>query len=57
MATPHITGLGAYLASLEGITGPAALCSRIQVLATKDVLTDIPAGTVNYLAFNGNPQG
>jgi subtilisin family serine protease len=57
MATPHITGLGAYLAGLEGFNSPAALCSRIQELATKDVLTDIPDGTVNYLAFNGNPQG
>ncbi|KAF4582780.1 serine protease [Ophiocordyceps camponoti-floridani] len=53
MAAPHITGLGAYLASLEGITDPAAICRRIQELATKDVLSGVPEGTVNLLAFNG----
>ncbi|RCI10899.1 putative subtilisin-like protease [Ophiocordyceps polyrhachis-furcata BCC 54312] len=53
MAAPHITGLGAYLAALEGITDPSALCRRIQELATRDVLTNVPEGTVNYLAFNG----
>ncbi|PHH69306.1 hypothetical protein CDD80_6838 [Ophiocordyceps camponoti-rufipedis] len=57
MAAPHITGLGAYLASLEGLTDPAAICRRIQELATKDVLTGIPRGTVNYLAFNGAESG
>ncbi|PFH60346.1 hypothetical protein XA68_11088 [Ophiocordyceps unilateralis] len=53
MAAPHIAGLGAYLAAAEGITEPAAICSRIQELATKDVLSGVPQGTVNYLAFNG----
>ncbi|RCI15505.1 putative subtilisin-like protease [Ophiocordyceps polyrhachis-furcata BCC 54312] len=57
MATPHITGLGAYLATLEGFSDPQALCRRIQQLATKDVLKNVPFGTVNLLAFNGNPQG
>ncbi|KAM4054879.1 subtilase family protein [Hirsutella rhossiliensis] len=56
MATPHIAGLGAYLAGLEGFSDPQALCSRIQELATSDVLTDIPDGTVNKLAFNGASQ-
>ncbi|RDA95941.1 putative subtilisin-like protease, partial [Ophiocordyceps camponoti-saundersi (nom. inval.)] len=57
MATPHITGLGAYLATLEGFSDPQALCRRIQQLATADVLKNVPFGTVNLLAFNGNPQG
>ncbi|PFH59488.1 hypothetical protein XA68_12275 [Ophiocordyceps unilateralis] len=57
MATPHITGLGAYLAGLEGFADPQALCRRIQQLATRDVLTGLPLGTLNLLAFNGNPQG
>lgn len=53
MATPHIAGLAAYLISLEGTRTPAALCQRIQSLATKNVITN-PAGSVNYLAYNGN---
>ncbi|UNI22218.1 hypothetical protein JDV02_008127 [Purpureocillium takamizusanense] len=57
MATPHIVGLAAYLAALEGKLGGDALCSRIKELGTKDALQGIPAGTVNLLAFNGNPSG
>jgi hypothetical protein len=57
MASPHIAGLGAYLAGLEGNPGPQALCERIRALATPDVLAGIPSGTANLLAFNGNPSG
>ncbi|KID84195.1 subtilisin-like protease PR1I [Metarhizium guizhouense ARSEF 977] len=57
MATPHIVGLGAYLASLEGFPGAQALCERIRSLATRDVINRVPGGTVNLLAFNGNPSG
>ncbi|KAL1866431.1 hypothetical protein VTK73DRAFT_4736 [Phialemonium thermophilum] len=57
MATPHITGLGAYLLTLLGHKSPADLCSYIASTATSGVLTDIPSGTVNKLAFNGNPSG
>ncbi|OAA78934.1 subtilisin-like protease Pr1B [Akanthomyces lecanii RCEF 1005] len=57
MAAAHITGLGAYLAGLEGFPGSEALCKRIQELATKNILTGVPSGTVNLLAFNGNPLG
>ncbi|RYO92139.1 hypothetical protein DL762_001797 [Monosporascus cannonballus] len=53
MASPHIAGLGAYLLTLEGSRSPAALCSRIQSLATSGVLRGIPSGTVNLLAYNG----
>ncbi|PHH90134.1 hypothetical protein CDD83_4416 [Cordyceps sp. RAO-2017] len=56
MASPHVTGLGAYLAGLEGFSSPAALCKRIQQLATKDVLSGVPRGTVNLVAFNGAKQ-
>ncbi|KAK5988202.1 Cuticle-degrading protease [Cladobotryum mycophilum] len=57
MATPHIVGLGAYLAGLEGFTDPQALCKRIQTLASKSIISGIPSGTINNLAFNGNPSG
>ncbi|KAK1750918.1 peptidase S8/S53 domain-containing protein [Echria macrotheca] len=53
MATPHITGLGAYLLALLGPKTPAALCDYMKKTATVNVLTDIPSGTVNALAFNG----
>lgn len=57
MATPHITGLAAYLAGLEGFPGAQELCARIAELATADALSGIPSGTVNLIAFNGNPSG
>ncbi|KAK3326693.1 peptidase S8/S53 domain-containing protein [Apodospora peruviana] len=59
MATPHITGLGAYLLTLFGKKTPAALCTYIQTLSTKNVITGLPTSVSNnnYLAFNGNPSG
>jgi subtilisin family serine protease len=57
MATPHVAGLGAYLLGLEGKMTPAALGSRIVALANKNKITGVPSGTVNALAFNGNPSG
>lgn len=54
MATPHIAGLAAYLLALEGKKSPAALSTRILGLAQKDKITNVPGGTVNLLAFNGN---
>ena len=56
MATPHVVGLAAYLAALEGVPG-GNICNRIKNLSTKNILSGIPAGTTNQLAFNGNPQG
>ena len=53
MSTPHITGLGAYLLGLEGAMSPTALCSRLQDLATKDIITEVGLNSSNYLAFNG----
>lgn len=52
MSTPHITGLGAYLLALEGPRTPAALCSRIQELSTKNKIK-LPLSK-NFLAYNGN---
>ncbi|KID72136.1 Cuticle-degrading protease [Metarhizium brunneum] len=57
MSAAHITGLGAYIAALEGFPGGEKLCKRLQELATKGVLTNVPSGTLNLLAFNGNPSG
>ena len=56
MASPHIAGLGAYLLALLGPKTPEELCSYIRTTATTGKLTGIPSGTVNALAFNGNPS-
>ncbi|KAK0733000.1 peptidase S8/S53 domain-containing protein [Lasiosphaeria miniovina] len=53
MATPHITGLGAYLLGLLGKKAPQALCQYLKDTATANVITDVPTGTINALAFNG----
>ncbi|KAI2613486.1 subtilisin-like protein [Hypoxylon fragiforme] len=57
MATPHIAGLGAYLLGLEEKKTPEELCKYIGSTANSGVLTSVPSGTVNKLAFNGNPSG
>ncbi|KAL8420478.1 hypothetical protein RB594_003315 [Gaeumannomyces avenae] len=56
MATPHITGLGAYLLSLLGPRSGTALCDYIASTAQSGRISGIPSGTVNKLAFNGNPS-
>ncbi|KAI8956575.1 subtilisin-like protein [Daldinia sp. FL1419] len=56
MATPHIAGLGAYLLALEGKKSPQELCSYIASTANSGILSSIPSGTVNKLAFNGAPS-
>ncbi|AEO63696.1 757f3bf4-079b-4659-8909-cf4dae84328f [Thermothielavioides terrestris] len=57
MATPHITGLGAYLLALLGPKSPEDLCAYIRSTGTSGKLSGIPSGTVNVVAFNGNPSG
>lgn len=52
MATPHITGLGAYLLSFEDVSVDE-LCARIVSLSQQGKIADVPSGTVNLLAFNG----
>ena len=54
MATPHIAGLGAYLNALNGPISSTALCKMIQDTATRNVIRNMPSGTVNLLAYNGN---
>lgn len=55
MATPHIAGLAAYLLAFEGLT-TGTVGPRIVELSQKGILTSIPSGTINALAFNGAPQ-
>lgn len=53
MASPHVAGLGAYLLRKNGPQTPAALCAFIASSANQGVLTGLPSGTVNKLAYNG----
>lgn len=53
MATPHITGLGAYLLGLEGARDPEALCQRIKTLSTKGTIKNAGLFSPNQIAFNG----
>lgn len=51
MATPHIAGLAAYFLSLgESASG---LCEFLASVALEGVISDVPSGTVNLLAQNG----
>lgn len=52
MASPHVAGLGAYLLGL-GSQSPSSLCSYIAETANTGVLSGLPSGTVNALAYNG----
>ncbi|KAK4662874.1 hypothetical protein QC763_602420 [Podospora pseudopauciseta] len=53
-AAAHITGLGSYLFGLPNASQTGAnMCAYIQSIATVGVLTGVPAGTVNLLAYNG----
>jgi cerevisin len=65
MASPHICGLLTYFLSLAPSSDsdytvpvtPAKLKKRMVNIATPDMLTDIPSGTVNLLAWNGGISG
>ncbi|KAF9535407.1 serine proteinase 2 [Crepidotus variabilis] len=50
MATPHVAGLVAYYISRDGNLSPAAMSAKIQSTSLKNVISGVPAGTVNYLA-------
>ncbi|KAI1642715.1 subtilisin-like protein [Daldinia loculata] len=56
MASPHITGLAAYLMSLEGLTDATAVSDRIKELgaATGATVGRNVKGTTNVIANNGN---
>ena len=54
MATPHITGLGAYLLAYEGKRAPKTLCRHIR--DTGDAAAwGVPSGTTQVIAYNGSP--
>ncbi|POS70276.1 proteinase T [Diaporthe helianthi] len=53
MASPHVAGLGAYFLALQGSMTPAALCTYIRNNAISGVITGVPSGTPNLLAYNG----
>ncbi|KAK0187712.1 serine protease [Armillaria mellea] len=54
MATPHVSGIVAYLISQSGNTTPAAMSTLVKSLGVSGVLTSIPSGTANLLADNGD---
>ncbi|KAK3317299.1 peptidase S8/S53 domain-containing protein [Cercophora scortea] len=51
MASPHVAGLAAYFIAKEGLSGSAAVTSRILSASTAGVVVD-PAGSPNRLAYN-----
>jgi hypothetical protein len=52
MATPHIAGLAAYFIILQGPKAPQELCSYIADVSSKGIISGMPAGTPNLLAYN-----
>jgi len=54
MATPHVTGLAAYLIAKEGLSGSTAVTKRIKALAAKNPGRVAKAGTANIIAYNGD---
>jgi oryzin len=54
MAAPHVAGLAAYLISLEGLTTPAAVRSRLIALGQNGLVTSPGTGSPNELAYNGS---
>ncbi|KAK4186004.1 putative peptidase [Podospora australis] len=55
MAAPHVAGLASYLLGLLGPQSPEQLCAYIRNTSTPNTITDLPEGTFNGIAFNGNP--
>ncbi|KZV97054.1 serine protease [Exidia glandulosa HHB12029] len=54
MSTPHVAGLTAYLVALEGNKSPAEVLARIKELGPDNLISGIPADTVNDLLNNGD---
>ncbi|KAL0948858.1 hypothetical protein HGRIS_008978 [Hohenbuehelia grisea] len=50
MATPHVSGLVAYLIAQHGNISPEEMSEKLKELALNDVLTGIPPETINNLA-------
>ncbi|TID15275.1 Subtilisin-like protease [Venturia nashicola] len=53
MSAPHIAGLAASIMSSQGPQSPLSLCNRIKTNANINVLSGLPGGTPNRLAYNG----
>ncbi|KAG8956991.1 subtilisin-like serine protease [Tulasnella sp. 419] len=49
MATPHVSGLAAYLLSIHGSKSPEDLAKMIKKLAVKKTISDLPEDTPNLL--------
>lgn len=54
IATPHVAGLAAYLMTLDGLTAPNKILSKIRSLATNHIIVGSLGGSSNKLACNGN---
>ena len=54
VASAHVAGLGAYFLAIEGPRTPAALIQRLKAVATANILTGVPSGTVNLLVYNNS---
>ncbi|KLO85826.1 Uncharacterized protein LW93_14447 [Fusarium fujikuroi] len=55
MATPHVTGLAAYLLGLKNIKA-SELCNLIATMSLEDVIKGIPENTVNLLIQNSEAK-
>lgn len=56
MATPHVAGLAAYLASRDNKFAGPYLCDTIYNTASYNYINNQYDDTVNRIAFNGNPN-
>ncbi|KAI1265001.1 peptidase S8/S53 domain-containing protein [Xylariaceae sp. FL1019] len=55
MAAPHVSGLALYfMGYYSGLDSPSAVAALINYFTTGDKIGNIPANTVNHLAYNGN---
>jgi len=56
MASPHIAGaIAQHLGESSSHTPPATVTKRLQDQSTKNVITGVPAGTLNYFVYTEPP--
>ncbi|KAK3393930.1 peptidase S8/S53 domain-containing protein [Podospora didyma] len=53
-ATPHVAGLVAYFMAKDGVRGPVQSLTKLKQWASSNLISSVPAGTVNTLAYNGD---